>query len=1084
MHIYGEGKMNLNSYFLSRLTVGVFILLTFSSVVAANDEIEPEIRGMWLHRFEWPNTGQASEPEVYRDYIRKAMQDLSKANFNAVFFQVRGQADVLYPSEFEPWSPLIGARDPGFDLVAYAIEQAHKNGLEFHAYMNPYPLWHFGREDGPGFGPEKMPLDTNPEHLYYKHGPDTDDPWVVYEKEGEPYSTKWSYVYLSPGHPEVQAYLRKVLMDFVERYDIDGVHYDRIRYPGPEYSQDPVSLSRFEGAGNPKDLSWEDWQREQIAKFLNDMAAEIHQVRPGIRLSGAVWGLYNRYHIPGYENFSSGYHDYYQDSFLYARQGSMDTLIPMIYWPIADPKPNYDEVLDYFATQIDPARLAGGIALRAGDIDSGETFNEILYSRQRGVSGTVLFSYGNVGQDQWEKFNRKVYPKPAPIPAMPWKKGAAVVCGYVLDDEGKPVVDAAVQVSGVDDQKWTTDADGYFAFINVPAGWNDLSVTWPDGKNYVYSNILVRTGDYIRLTCRPFDGARCNIRFEPKAPRAFSETSSEFTNILSLTLPENTVTVNEMQTPVYKTGVFVYDRIPLEMGLNKITTEIKSGCYDLLHVNWIKRVRPQRRKPVPPLPVAINEESIQPRQELWLNDGDSLPVSFRGAPGHFGFFRIGRATDWQPMVEEAPGYYTGEYLVQAGDEFENEYLEVTLERNREVEGATRSRRSVRIDTQTEISMLNRSAPLIVEVTEERTQLLYGLAQVRLGGPILTLADPGIRLRVTGKVGQNYRVQLSETVEAWVSGRNVRRLPVGTQIPRDYLTSFSVTEDEGNNYLSFGLNAHLPHRIKAHNYPARLEIDLFGVTSNTTWITHRVEEGIKEVDWEQVEPGLLRIHVLMDHEQLWGYAAGREGRSLRVRIKKPPQLAQAPASPVKGLKIAVEAGHGGRNTGARGLSGLLEKDVNRGTASFLIEILEEAGAETVDLRPGDSYPTLGERVEKAVEEDADILISIHANAAGTSQGYLRVTGVSTYFKPMPWKTLADKIYVRLLEVEGLNPWGVIGSFNYTPIRITEMPSMLVEQAFMSHPGDEEILFDPVKQKEMARAIFLGLEDYLDEQRMKQ
>ena len=182
----------------------------------------------------------------------------------------------------------------------------------------------------------------------------------------------------------------------------------------------------------------------------------------------------------------------------------------------------------------------------------------------------------------------------------------------------------------------------------------------------------------------------------------------------------------------------------------------------------------------------------------------------------------------------------------------------------------------------------------------------------------------------------------------------------------------------------------------------------------------------------------------------------------------------------GLKVAVEAGHGGpRNLGARGLSGSKEKEVNYGTTTKLRDLLEAAGAEVIMMRQDDETISLRDRITRAVQGDADILISIHANAAGSSGGYLRVEGVSMYYKYTPWQPLADRLYDRLVET-GLYPWGVIGSFNYRPCLVTEMPAVLVEQAFMSHPGDEELLVDPQFQQAMAEAIFKGLEDYLKDQ----
>ena len=254
-------------------------------------------------------------------------------------------------------------------------------------------------------------------------------------------------------------------------------------------------------------------------------------------------------------------------------------------------------------------------------------------------------------------------------------------------------------------------------------------------------------------------------------------------------------------------------------------------------------------------------------------------------------------------------------------------------------------------------------------------------------------------------------------------------------------------------------------------------------SNTTWITQRNHQykSIKNINWEQIEKDVYRLRVDLNYPQLWGYNVSIDDDQFILRIKRPPELPKSPESPVAGLTVAVEAGHGGpRNLGARGLSGSKEKEVNYDTAMNLVSLLEIAGATPVIVRKGDETISLQDRIQRAVAANADIYISIHANAAGSDRGYFRVEGVSTYYKYLPWKPLSKTILTRMEET-GLYNWGNIGSFNYRPCLMTEMPSILVELGFMSHPGDEELLVDPEFQKKMAEAIFKGLEDYLETQR---
>ncbi len=518
------------------------------------------------------------------------------------------------------------------------------------------------------------------------------------------------------------------------------------------------------------------------------------------------------------------------------------------------------------------------------------------------------------------------------------------------------------------------------------------------------------------------------------------------------------------------------------MGANKIEIKIESpNGLKIAKISWVTRTDREPREGLSTLPLQFNEESAQPRWDLLVQPGDAISVSIQGSPGHTGSFRIGSG-DWQPMIE-SEGRYSGVYVVQPGDVFEDAPVAFRLERNREVEGKVRSPRRVEAESKGRVSVRNTAVPIVAEVSAEMTDLKYGLGEVRLGGPILSTVPQGTQLELTGKMGRAWRVRLSDEIEAWVDDRDIQLLPPGTAPARDYLTSFTVSGDERNDYISIPYSVKVPFRILPEVDPNALLIDLFGVTANTTWITIRQEEakGIRNVDWEQVAKDHYRLKVYLDYPQLWGYDANVDGGQLHIAIRRPPALAAAPQSPLAGLTVAVEAGHGGPdNIGARGMSGSLEKEVNLGTATHLVKLLEKAGAKPVMVRMGDETISLGDRVKRAIEANADLFISIHANSAGSSGGYLRVKGTSTYYKYLPWRPLSESILDRLAAL-GLYNWGNIGSFNYRPCLTTQMPSVLAELAFMSHPGDEELLVDPEFQKQMAEAIFLGIEDWLKTQR---
>jgi len=183
------------------------LLLVFSLFLASCSE-KPfpkyEARAIWMSRFDYA-FGRTAEQS--RNYIRSYFEQARKSNFNIIYFQVRGNADALYHSAYEPWSKILtgtlGA-DPGWDPLQFAIDRAREQGLELHAWINTFPAWRSG---------EKPPTASIPEHPYRAH-----PEWVVCDSSGKPMNPKIGYITFSPGIPEVQQHIQKVLADIVGNY--------------------------------------------------------------------------------------------------------------------------------------------------------------------------------------------------------------------------------------------------------------------------------------------------------------------------------------------------------------------------------------------------------------------------------------------------------------------------------------------------------------------------------------------------------------------------------------------------------------------------------------------------------------------------------------------------------------------------------------------------------------------------------------------------------------------------------------------------------------------------------------------------
>jgi N-acetylmuramoyl-L-alanine amidase len=367
---------------------------------------------------------------------------------------------------------------------------------------------------------------------------------------------------------------------------------------------------------------------------------------------------------------------------------------------------------------------------------------------------------------------------------------------------------------------------------------------------------------------------------------------------------------------------------------------------------------------------------------------------------------------------------------------------------------------------------------LVRTISDPAVMTYNTGQIRLGGPIIAEYGEGIILQTSGKIGSKYRIRLDRKTDGFISEEDVEVLPFGARRPGYFIRSLSAAPEGRIDIVRIPYPQNVPYAVIPEPELKRIRIALYGVRTTSTWITHRDSlQVIDHVNWEQTTPETYTVLIHLNTANIWGYELKKGTGHLAFSIKHPPAVTpDSTDRSLKGLKIAIEAGHGGRNTGAHGLSGLLEKDINLDVALRLDTLCRSAGMGVIQVRPDDRYMTLGEKRRIIEDSNADLALSIHANASGTRYGYLGVSGTSTYYHNPFWSEYAGFVYRRLLELP-LDEFGMVGSFNYKVIRISSQPVILVEQAFLSHAEDEEKLASAEFREELAGKIFLGIKDYL-------
>lgn len=301
---------------MRKIKLLVLVMLMALTTAAQNNNPKREFRGAWLHvigQSQWQN----KTTEQAKAYIVDQLDKLQSAGVNAVIFQVRPTADAVYKSDLEPWSAwLTGKRgkapDPMWDPMEFAIEEAHKRGMEFHAWLNPYRVTSTAKEILPNDHASKR------------------DPQRFFRYNGQ--------VLFDPAYQENRDFICKVVADIERRYDVDGIHIDDYFYPYPAPGKaipDDASYLRF---GNG--MSRDNWRRHNVDLLIEQLYKTIKEVKPWVRFGVSPFGIWRnkRTDVRGSESTGlQNYDDLYADVLLWDKKGWVDYLVPQLYWNLDTP---------------------------------------------------------------------------------------------------------------------------------------------------------------------------------------------------------------------------------------------------------------------------------------------------------------------------------------------------------------------------------------------------------------------------------------------------------------------------------------------------------------------------------------------------------------------------------------------------------------------------------------------------------------------------------------------------------------------------------------------------------------------------
>ncbi|WP_188188139.1 glycoside hydrolase family 10 protein [Nonomuraea sp. SYSU D8015] len=424
-----------------------------------------QLRGVWIatvKNIDWPSRSGLSIERQKADYV-KILDSAVSRRLNAVFVQVRPASDALYKSSIEPWSQFLtgkAGKDPGWDPLPFLIDEAHKRGLEFHAWFNPY----------------RASYDADVSKLPANHPARQHPDWTV--KYGD-------RLYYNPGLPQVREHVTKVITDVVDRYDVDGVHFDDYFYPYPGEGGQFNDKAAFAKYGKGKSLA--DWRRDNVNTLIAQVDKVIHERKNHVKFGISPFGIWrNKSNDPSGSatNGMSAYDSIFADAKAWIESGTVDYVMPQLYWSRGFKAADYRALAPWWAGAVEGSGVhlyIGQALYRVGAKDDkawtrpGELSAHLMLNRKyEQVDGDVYFSAKQLLTNPLGAMDRVAkdhYGRPALLPLMKERGGQA------------PAQPAGAKVSGTT-VSWTgSEGARAYGVYQVPKSGKDCQAT--DARNLV-----------------------------------------------------------------------------------------------------------------------------------------------------------------------------------------------------------------------------------------------------------------------------------------------------------------------------------------------------------------------------------------------------------------------------------------------------------------------------------------------------------------------------------------------------------------------------------------------------------------------
>mgnify|MGYP000204835814 CR=1 FL=1 len=398
-----------------------------------------EFRGAWVAsvaNIDWPSAPGLPAAQQQAEAVR-IVERAAALGLNALLLQVRPAADAIYPSALEPWSEVLSGTQgvaTAYDPLAFWVEQAHRLGLELHAWFNPFRARHPSAKSA-----------LAPSHVAV-----TQPSWVL---------AYGDLLWLDPGEPAVQAHTLAVVADVVRRYDIDGVHIDDYFYPYPvtldgreQAFPDDASWQRAAASGNT--LTRDDWRRANVDRFVRTLYERVHALKPWLRVGVSPFGLPRVERRPARIQGFDPYAKLYADAERWLAEGWLDYAAPQLYWPLASAGQPFADLLALWVLDnprgrhLWPGLFTSSVARAPRDWPADEVLNQIAHLRAQPAAATrghIHFSMVALLDDRGGVGARvqRANALPALVPATPWLGAVAPAAPSLLRRAGQVTISAA-----------------------------------------------------------------------------------------------------------------------------------------------------------------------------------------------------------------------------------------------------------------------------------------------------------------------------------------------------------------------------------------------------------------------------------------------------------------------------------------------------------------------------------------------------------------------------------------------------------------------------------------------------------------